>query len=150
MTPHPGPAADTGAPLRDDDRPNEHASASPDPAARLGADDATRLIAGQYIAGVHLDQIRAHHEDVATRLLADARTTPGRAYAEEYAATASYLITHLSQDHALASGRSAAACAQPDGTAHPDPLLAARGWHADRGIWQRTPARDAGQETTRP
>jgi hypothetical protein len=40
------------------------------------------------VAGIDLGQIRAHHEDVAARLLADARTAPGRAYASEYAATA--------------------------------------------------------------
>jgi len=149
--PHDGPAENARVSLGDDGScPAENAAARPDLAARLGADDAARIIAGQYIAGIDLGQIRAHHEDVAACLLADARTASGRAYAREYAATASYLITHLRQDHAVASGRSAAACAQPDGTPHPDPLLAGRGWHADRGLWQRSGTRGPGPDGGRP
>lgn len=101
-----------------------HQPADSDSVARLAADDAARIIAGQYVAGVDLGQIRAHHEEVAGRLLADARTAAGRAYAREYAATASELLAHLCQDAAVASGRSQAACAQPEGTQHPDPFLA--------------------------
>jgi hypothetical protein len=118
------------------------------PAAGLAADDAARIIAGQYIAGVDIGQIRAHHEEVAGRLLADARTAVGRAYASEYAATAAELLAYLSQDEVVALGRSQAACAQPDGTPHPDPFLARRGWQAGRGLWQRTGTRIAGQEAS--
>src|ERR1700733_11843191 len=119
-------------------RIRECLASSLDLAARLAADDAARIIAGQYVAGVDLGEIRSHHDDVARRLLTDARTDPGRAYARAYAVTASDLLASLNQDQAVARGRSHAACAQPDGTPHPDPLLAERGWQASRGVWRRT------------
>ena len=90
-----GHAGNVTAPPRRGSRPPDQLPADTDPAARLAADDAARIIAGQYIAGVDLSQIRVHHEEVAARLLADARTAPGRAYAAEYAATASELVAHL-------------------------------------------------------
>jgi phosphate uptake regulator len=146
MTEHPdGHAGSVTAPPPGSNRMRDR-QADIDAAGRLAADDAARIIAGQYIAGVDLRQIRVHHEEVAARLLAEARTDLGRAYAAEYAATASELVTHLSQDEAVASGRSRAACAQPDGTPHPDPLLAGRGWQATRGVWQRIAVAGSGQE----
>ena len=126
----------------------EHDTAVCDPAARLAATDAARVIAVQYAAGADLGQIQAYLQDVAARLLADARTAPGRAYARGYARAAATLLAQLRQDQAVAYGRSPAACAQPDGTPHPDPFLASRGWQADHGLWQRTGTRAPGQEAS--
>ena len=41
---------------------------APEPAARLGFKDATRTVAAQYAAGVDLDAIAAHHDDVTASL----------------------------------------------------------------------------------
>jgi hypothetical protein len=107
-------------------------------AAKTGFDDAARIIAAQYAGGIDVDQIAAHHEDVAADLLSDAQTAFGRAYAREYADTAASLVADLRQDAAVERGQSAAASSQPEGTPHPDPRLAARGWQVDAGIYQRT------------
>jgi hypothetical protein len=109
-----------------------------DHSARDGFQDAARTVSAQYAAGVGLDVIAAHHDDVSARLLSDAQTPPGRAYAAEYADTARTLVADLRQDAAVADGRSASACTKPQGTPHPDPRLAARGWQVDSGIYQRT------------
>jgi hypothetical protein len=111
---------------------------SADPAARLAFDDASRILAAQYAAGLDLDAIAAHHDNVSADLLADAQTPFGRAYAREYSDTAAALVADLRQDEEIANGRSAAACSLPQGTPHPDPVLAARGWQVDRGVYQRT------------
>jgi hypothetical protein len=110
----------------------------PDPAAALAYDDVTRIVAAQYSAGVPLDEIYRHYQEVSCDLLDRAQTQPGRAYAREFTVTGGILIGDLVEDDKVAQGRSAAACAQPEGTPHPDPFLANRGWQADRGIWQRT------------
>jgi hypothetical protein len=107
-------------------------------AAKAGFGDATRTVTAQYAAGLGLDAIAAHHDDVSASLLADAQTGYGRAYAREYGDTARTLVADLRQDQAVAQGRSAAACTLPQGTPHPDPVLAARGWQVDRGVYQRT------------
>jgi hypothetical protein len=107
-------------------------------AARAGADDAARTVSGMYAGGIGLEAIAAHHDDVSTQLLNEAQTGYGRAYAREYSETAASLVADLRQDEAVAQGRSAAACTQPQGTPHPDPVLAARGWQVDHGIYQRT------------
>jgi hypothetical protein len=117
-----------------------------DPAAKAAFADVTRIISAQYARGMDLGQIRAHHEDTAASLAADAQTTAGRMYAREYGDTARTLIADLREDAAVARGRSAAACTLPDGTPHPDPVLAARGWQVDRGLYQRTGTRSADRE----
>jgi hypothetical protein len=110
----------------------------PDPAAALAYDDVTRVIAAQYAAGVPLDEIHRHHQEISGDLLDRAQTQPGRAYAREFTVTGGILISDLAEDEEVAAGRSAAACARPQGTPHPDPFLARRGRQADHGIWQRT------------
>jgi hypothetical protein len=111
----------------------------PEPAATtLAFRDASRRIAALYASGAGLDQISAAHDDLAASLAADAQTPPGRAYAAQFADTGRSLIADLRVDEAVARGRSQAACTLPDGTPHPAPVLAAKGWQADRGIWQRT------------
>ena len=42
-------------------------------------------------------------------------------------------------DPAYAAPRALEATGLPDGTAHPDPVLAARGWQAQGGICHRVP-----------
>jgi hypothetical protein len=107
-------------------------------AARAGHDDAARTVAAHYAAGVDLDQLAAHHDDVSASLLSDAQTAAGRSYAQSYADVSASLIAELREDQAVARGRSEAACTKPEGTPHPDPVLAARGWQVDHGIYQRT------------
>jgi hypothetical protein len=107
-------------------------------AARSGFDDAARTVAAQYAAGLDLDAISAHHDDVSASLRSDAQTSFGRAYAREYSDVAASLVADLRQDQAVARGRSGAACTQPQGTPHPDPVLAAKGWQVDGGVYQRT------------
>jgi hypothetical protein len=109
----------------------------PSPAS-LGERDAARTVSAMYGAGADLDAIAAHHDDVAAGLLSDAQTSYGRAYVREYAEAARTLIADLRQDEAVAHGRSDAACALPQGTPHPDPVLAAKGWQVDAGVYQRT------------
>lgn len=108
----------------------------PDPPtspAKLGCEDASRIIAAQYAAGAATDQLAAHHDDVSARLLSDAHTQPGRDYAREYAQTAASLIADLRADQAAARAERPA-----PGTPHPDPRLAARGWEVHRsGLYAR-------------
>ena len=108
---------------------------APEPAARLGFTDASRTVAAQYAAGVGLDQIAAHHDDVSASLAADAQTPLGRSCAREYADTARSLIADLRADANAARTEPPA-----PGTPHPDARLAARGWQTDRsGIYVRVP-----------
>jgi hypothetical protein len=107
-------------------------------AACDGFADASRIVTAQYAAGLDLDTIAAHHDYVSATLVNDAQTGYGRAYVREYADTARSLIADLRQDQAVAQGRSGAACTQPQGTPHPDTLLAAKGWQVDGGLYQRT------------
>ena len=109
-----------------------------DPAARLAFRDASRIISAAYAGGADLDAIAAHHDDLAASLASDAQTGPGGAYAREYGDSGRTLIADLRQDAAVARGELRPASAQPDGTPHPDPVLAGRGWQVDRGVYQRT------------
>jgi hypothetical protein len=109
-----------------------------DPAAKLAFQDAGRRIAALYASGADLEQISASHDDLAASLANDAQTGPGRAYAREFADTGRSLIADLRQDAAVARGELVPASSQPDRTPHPDPVLAARGWQVDYGIYQRT------------
>jgi hypothetical protein len=113
---------------------------TPDPAARLAFHDASRRITALYAAGADLEQIRGDHDDLAASLATDAQTGPGRAYAAEYAATGRSLIADLRQDAAVARRQSEAACTKPDGTPHPDPTLAGRGWQVQHGVYVRREA----------
>lgn len=135
------------------------AAAAGDP-GRLGYQDAARIITAQYAGGIDLDRIAAHHQDVAARLLNDAQTAAGRAYARQYDQTARSLVADLRTDaahaRALLAGRTvrlpngaltAEAASLPDGCPHPDPRLAANGWHVQRGVFTRRRAETtAGRE----
>jgi hypothetical protein len=103
--------------------------ATPDTtAARLGFQDAARLITAQYAGGIDLDKIAAHHDDISAHLLSDAQTAPGRAYAREFSDTSASLIADLRSDAAAARQEP-----EPAGTPHPDPRLAGRGWQRCEG-----------------
>jgi hypothetical protein len=110
----------------------------PDPAAPgavLGFQDASRIIAAQYAGGIDLDAIAAHHDNVNARLLNDAQTAVGRAYAREYDDTARALVADLRSDAEAARHEQPAA-----GTPHPSPELAAKGWQqceSGCGVWVR-------------
>jgi hypothetical protein len=131
------------------------AAAAGDP-GRLGYQDAARIITAQYAGGIDLDRIAAYHQDVAARLLNDAQTVVGRAYAREYDDTARSLVADLRMDAAhataLLAGQTvrlpngaltAEAASLPDGSPHPDPRLAANGWHVERGVFTRRRAEAA-------
>jgi hypothetical protein len=112
-----------------------------DPAARIAFTDASRSIAAAYAAGASLDAIAARHDDLSVSLASDAQTGPGRAYAAEFADTGRALIADLRQDAAAARGELVpAASSLPDGTPHPEPFLARRGWEVHGGVYQRTAA----------
>lgn len=116
-------------------------------AASLGFKDAARVTAALYAGGMPLDQIDAHHSDVAARLLSDAQTGPGRDYARSYDDTARALVADLQAD-AVAATRD---IPEP-GSPHPDPFLRERGWQACEngcGVYVRRAAdadRDADRE----
>jgi hypothetical protein len=81
-------------------------AAEPDPAAaaaRAGFEDASRIVAAQYSAGVDISQIAAHHEDLSAHLLNDAQTPVGRAYGREYGDASRSLIADLRADAAAAT-----------------------------------------------
>jgi predicted GIY-YIG superfamily endonuclease len=104
-------------------------------AAGQGNADATRLIAAAYASGMPLDQIQAHMDDNTARMLCDAQTAAGRAFAAEYGDTARTLLGELRADQPR-EGQPAAATL-PTGTPHPDPAMAAKGWIAHGGIYRQ-------------
>jgi hypothetical protein len=117
----------------------------PDPhysAAKLGHDTAARTVASMYGAGMDLDRIKALTDDTSARLITAAQTAWGRAFGSELGHAADSLIRDLREDAAAARGGSCAAV-QPDGTPHPDPNLAAKGWHVQSGIYTRRESQPA-------
>ncbi len=107
-------------------------------AARSGAVTAQQIITAQMEAGMPRDRIMAHHHDVAASLYGDVRTPDGKAFADAYAETAESMLIEMRE------------LDEPDrtpGAPHPDPRLAARGWHAcDHGIYVRRDAVAAERE----
>lgn len=116
----------------------------PDPAAAAGYRDATRLVSLQCAAGADLDEMQRQHDDVSARLLSDAQTRVGRAYAREYQQTAATLISDLRADDEAEQRE------KPEpGAPHPNPVLAAKGWQAcprDCGVYVREPHRELDRE----
>jgi hypothetical protein len=80
--------------------------------------------------------------------LSSAETDPDQApgaWREWERVPGSPVSSRVPRDDRGADSRSAAA--QPDGTAHPDPFLADRGWATERGVYVRNPpGRDAERE----
>ena len=106
-------------------------------AARSGHDTASFIITTQADRGMPGDAIQRHHEDQAARMLSEATTPDGRAFARAYAKTAATLVADLRElDRPVAP----AAATLPDGTPHADPFLAERGWQAQGGLYVRRPA----------
>src|SRR5262249_30881380 len=100
-------------------------------AKRAGFQTADQLIRAQADAGMSQDAIAGHRKDTAAGLLSDAQPADGQAFAREYADTAGTYLRDLKE------------LDQPGltpGAPHPDPSLAAKGWHVcDHGIYTRHP-----------
>jgi hypothetical protein len=97
----------------------------------LGRETAGQQVIAQADAGMPTDRIRHAQADIAAYLLSEARTPEGQAFAREYDWAAETLVSDLKE---------------PDGPGltpgapHPDPALAAKGWHVcDHGIYTRHP-----------
>jgi hypothetical protein len=108
-------------------------------AARAGADTAAQTITAQANAGVPVEQIDRHHQDVAAWLFSEAQDEDARAFAAEYNRRAETLVTelrHLTRP-------------EPDrtpGAEHPDHL----GWFANQhGVFVRGAQKAAGRRQER-
>ena len=103
-------------------------------AAQAGYETADQITRAQADAGMDPDRIGERADDLAAELWNDAMTDEGRAFAREYADTADTYARDLRElDRPLAP----AAATLPDGTPHPDPFLAGRGWQAQSGLYVR-------------
>jgi hypothetical protein len=93
------------------------------------SDDMARVEAAEL-----LEKLEKEHQAAreSTRLLNDARTPEGQAYARALSDTAATYVRELRERDPLP---------EPDrtpGVHHPDPFLAARGWHVNEyGIYTR-------------
>jgi hypothetical protein len=98
-------------------------------AKQAGFQTADQIIRAQADAGMNPDAIARHQEEIAASLLSDAETADGQAFAREYADTADTYLHDLKElDEPTLT----------PGTPHPDPTLAAKGWHVcDHGIYTR-------------
>jgi hypothetical protein len=89
-------------------------------------------IAWQAGAGVAPERPEEGQEETAARLLTDASTAVGQAYARAFSGTAATYVRELRECNPLP---------EPDrtpGAPHPDPFLASRGWHINQhGIYTR-------------
>ena len=97
----------------------------------LGQETAGQQITAQADAGMPTDRIGHVQADIAAHLLSEARTPEGQAFAREYDWTAQTLARDLKEldEPSLTPG-----------APHPDPALAAKGWHVcDHGIYTRHP-----------
>jgi hypothetical protein len=107
-----------------------------------GMATADQVIRGWADAGMGLDQMQQQAEDEAARLLSDAETDTGRAFAQAWAETADTYIGDLRKDGQLPAP---VAATLPDGTPHTDPQLAAKGWQVQGGVYVKgAPAARAG------
>ncbi len=79
-------------------------------AAKAGADTATQTITAQANAGIPVEQIDRHHQDVAAWLFSEAQDDDARAFAAEYNRQAETLVTELRH-----------CCTAPSPTARPAP-----------------------------
>jgi hypothetical protein len=89
-------------------------------------------------AGTTPERAGDSQDAIADRLLNDASTPEGQAYARAFSDTAAAYVKKLRERDPLP---------EPDrtpGAPHPDPFLANRGWHVnERGIYSRRPGRQA-------
>ena len=110
------------------------ASRSTGQAAATGHDTAVFVITGQVQAGMPTGAIERHHHDMTAWLRANATTTDGQQFARSYQATAAMLIAELRD---LQRPLVPAAASVPDGTPHPEPLLARRVGKPAAGMYVR-------------
>jgi hypothetical protein len=97
----------------------------------MGRETAGQQIIAQADAGMPAGRISDVQADIAAQLLSEARTAEGQASAREYDWTAETLVRELEEldEPGLTPG-----------APHPDPGLAAKGWHVcGHGIYTRHP-----------
>ncbi len=98
---------------------------------RAGFETADQLIRAQADAGMTPEAIGRHQEEITAKLLSDARTADGQAFAREYADTVGTYVRDLKELDGPGL---------TPGAPHPDSALAAKGWHVcDHGIYTRHP-----------
>jgi hypothetical protein len=97
----------------------------------MGRETAGQHIIAQADAGMAPDAIARRQEDIVASLLAGAQTPGGQVFAREYADTVGTYVRDL---------RELDGPSLTPGTPHPDPYLAAKGWHVcGHGIYARHP-----------
>jgi hypothetical protein len=103
-------------------------------AHKAAAEATAGKITEQAGAGVTPECAAGTQGEIAARLLNDASTPEGQAYARAFSDTAAAYVKELRERDPLP---------EPDrtpGAPHPDPFLANRGWHVnDHGIYSRRP-----------
>jgi hypothetical protein len=110
-------------------------------AAVAGARTAVKSVNRQLWAAVSIDQIRAHEHNFAAWLFSRAATPADEAFCVAYAECADEILADLAERQMPERNRMAARLAT--GTPHPDPVLAAKGWHVDCGVYVRTAGSEA-------
>jgi len=104
-------------------------------AAKAGADTAAQTITAQASAGIPVEQIDRHHQDVAAWLFSEAQDDDARAFAAEYNRQAETLVTELRLLHRPEPDRT-------PGAEHPDHP----GWFASQhGVFVRGARKAAGR-----
>jgi hypothetical protein len=100
--------------------------------ARRVESEARLADARQAGAGITPERLRDSRGEIAARLLNDANTPEGQAYARAFSDTAATYARELRERDPLPEpGRT-------PGAPHPDPFLASRGWHVNQhGIYTR-------------
>jgi hypothetical protein len=99
---------------------------------RTGAQTSADPIPQQANANVTLGHAADRQDEVAIRLLNDASTPEGQAYARAFSDTAATSVRKARERDPLPEP------ARAPGAPHPDSFLASRGWHVDqRGIYTR-------------
>jgi hypothetical protein len=103
-------------------------------ARKAGAKTADDMIIRQADAGMTPERVGEAQDEIAVRLLSDAITPEGHAYATALSETAATYARELREPDPLR---------EPDltpGAPHRDPFLADRGWHvSEHGIYVREP-----------
>ena len=94
-------------------------------AARSGAEAAQQTIVAQLAAGMSTERMGRHHDDTSAWLWGEAATPEAERFAQGYEDTARSLVAELREAELRDPGREL----PPPGSPHPDPGLAARGWH---------------------
>jgi hypothetical protein len=101
---------------------------------QAGTGTPASLIAQQADAGTRPEHLADSRDEIAARLLNDASTPEGQAYARALSDSAAAYLRELRQRAPLPD---------PDrtvGAPHPDPFLAGRGWHMnEHGVYTRGP-----------